>query len=660
MKTDKKSRFKFLFDFKLYVAIIFVISVITLISGNVYLAVAELFIIAGLIVAFVFDRVSREQKISKYLKHINNYIDSSAKGYMYNFPLPITVLDLTGTVIWCNEKFSAIYGAEVIECPISEIAREIQILKILEDKDNILFDVNKNGEHYRVVGNIVETGEPKEKEYSVVLYWINKTDEIKNYEYAINSKVVVCNILVDNYDELLKNTPDTERSILVSEIDRVIESWVDSLNGVYKKYEKDRYNVYFENEKLKRVIDSKFSILDTVKDIDMGNKIAATLSIAVGIGEGIRQSEEYVGAAMDMALGRGGDQAVIKDVEQFRFFGGHSESYGKNTRVRARVVANALRELLDQCDNVFVFGHKNADADCFGAAVAVVSLAKQRNKQAYVVIDRVQSGIEKTIESLKADSSYEDVFISESAALSLVEKNSICVVVDTHNAKIIEAPKLFEQVRHHVLIDHHRRGTDYIEDCVLTYHEPYASSTCELMTEIIEYMSEEQTLTSAEAQAIYAGMVLDTKNFNIKTGVRTFEAAAFLRRKGVDTVEVKKLFQSNIDSYVKKAKIVANTKIYRKYFAVSIWNEAEEYPTVIASQAADELLNIADVKASFVLCVQDDEIFISARSLGAYNVQLVMEQMGGGGHMTVAGAQIKGKQLSEVEELLKKAIDNVE
>ncbi|MBQ9998078.1 MAG: DHH family phosphoesterase, partial [Clostridia bacterium] len=518
----------------------------------------------------------------------------------------------------------------------------------------------KDGKTYKVVGNVVETQEQKEKSYSIVLYFIDKTAEVENYNYAVNSKVVCCSILVDNYDDLLKNTPDTHRTFLVSEIDGVIENWVDELNGVCRKIEKDKYTVYFENEKLQSVIDSKFSVLDQVKDISVGNSIPATLSIGVGKGEGIKESEDFVNIAMDMALGRGGDQAVMKDANEMRYFGGHSENYGKNTRVRARVVSNALKELVDQADNIFVFGHKNADADCFGASVAVANIARARNKQAYIIVGNLQSGIEMAMDNLKNDEYYQNVFVNETQALNFVTAKSLCVVVDTHSSKLIEAPRVFEEIKNRVLVDHHRRGADYLEGCALVYHENYASSTCELMTEIVQYISEDFKMSVAEAQAIYAGIVLDTKNFNVKTGVRTFEAATFLRRKGVDTVEVKKLFQTDFDMHIAKSKVLANAEIYKNEFAISTWSTEGDFPTVVSAQAADELLNIAGVKASFVLCECNGEILVSARSVGAYNVQLVMEVLGGGGHMTVAGAQIKGKMLSEVLETLKDAINTVQ
>ncbi|MBQ3115043.1 MAG: DHH family phosphoesterase [Clostridia bacterium] len=659
MKVDKKPSFKNIFDIRIYIFVTFVFAVITLFTSKLWLAVTEFAFVFIFGILGIFNKRIREQQLTNYFADLIKYVDNSEKGYMYSFPLPVTVLDLTGNIVWFNDKFSDIFGSDLFEKTIDQAISEIHILQVLENKDNIDFQVEKGGKTYKVVGNVIGTGEQKEKLYSVVLYFIDKTAEIENYNYAVNSQVICCSILLDNYDDLIKNTPDTHRTFLLSEIDGVIENWVDELNGVCKKIEKDRYTVYFENEKLQSVIDAKFDVLDQVKDISVGNSIPATLSIGVGKGEGIKESEDFVNVAMDMALGRGGDQAVIKDGKQFKFFGGHSENYGKNTRVRARVVSNALKELVDQSDNIFVFGHKNADADCFGASVAVANIARVRNKQAYIVVDNLQSGIERVMDNLKNDEYYQNLFVSEAQALNYITSNSLCVVVDTHSSKLIEAPRVFEEVKNRVLVDHHRRGTDYLEGCVLTYHEPYASSACELMTEIVQYISDDFTMSVAEAQAIYAGIVLDTKNFNVKTGVRTFEAATFLRRKGVDTVEVKKLFQTDFDMHIAKSKVLANAEIYNNEFAISTWSTEDEFPTVISAQSADELLNITGVNASFVLCECNGEIYISARSVGAYNVQLVMEQLGGGGHMTVAGAQIKGKMLSEVLDMLKEAINTV-
>jgi len=645
---------------RIYFVVIVLFIIATIFTGNYFVAAGELIILSALGFYYNTNKKAKQKQITNYIENLTFHLDNATKDSMIHFPLPMTVLNLTGNIIWYNKKFSDIINENVFEKAIQDIIPEIEILKILENKNDISLFVTHNDRYYQIVGNVIEFMQKQTKIFSIVLYWIDKTSERDSLIAAENSKALSCILMVDNYDDLIKNTPDSEAAKLSSIIKQEINKWVSKMDAVVREYEKDKYYIVFENTNLKKMIDDKFDILDSAHEISVGNKIPVTLSIGIGKGENIKQSDEFARASIDMALGRGGDQVVVKDSAQFRFFGGHSEGIEKNTRVKARVVAYALRELIDQVSDVFITGHNSPDVDCIGAAVGLYTMAKNRGSNAYIVLGSHFGVTTKIIDYCMQDEKYSNAFITEAQAMQIISANSLVIVVDTHNPSYVDCSKLLTATKNIVLIDHHRRGTSFIENLSLTYHEPYASSASEMVTEIIQYMEENPKLSVAEAQAIYAGIVLDTKNFSVKTGIRTFEAASFLRRMGVDTVAVKRLFQNDLSMYVKKAKIVSNAQLYKKNIAISVWEEKEEQPNVIASQAADELLNISDVNASFVLCVKDDTIIISGRSVGTYNVQIVLEQLGGGGHLTVAGAQLKGVGINNAMNMLKEAIDKSE
>ncbi|MBR0277171.1 MAG: DHH family phosphoesterase, partial [Clostridia bacterium] len=463
-----------------------------------------------------------------------------------------------------------------------------------------------------------------------------------------------------NYEDIVKGLPQSDINKLVGKIDQTVSNWVSENNGVMHKTEKDRYYVLFENKDVINIIKDKFTILDKIKTVGENIEVTPTFSIGIGDGFTIQKCEEYAKIALDMSLGRGGDQAVIKNDSSFKFFGGKTEGTERNTRVKSRVVAHALKELIDNSSAVFVMGHKNADADSFGAAVAVCKMADLFDKKCYVVMGEYQTTTKKLVEEMLTEDIFKDAIISENDALQMNLANALLVIVDTHNPTYVDAPKLLDAIENKVLIDHHRRGPNFIDKPALTYHEPYASSTCEMITEVFQYIKDGAKFTVKEAQAVYSGIVLDTKNFNMKTGVRTFEAASFLRRMGVDTVNVKKIFQNDMSDYLERAKIVSNAQKYKDRIAISSCEDDVEGMNIIASQAADDLLNISDIKAAFVVCRNGSDIVISGRSLGDYNVQVVLEKIGGGGHMTIAGAQFKNLSMQDVLAKLRNAIDESE
>lgn len=657
---NKRLVSKIMLETKMYFIAVIFLSVVSILSGKYVLGTGGLLAFGLMCFYHVLTAKNNVREITEYIENLGMHTTNAARDSMVNVPFPLTVLDLTGNIVWHNNVFEEMAGGNYFENHISTIVPGIEILKILENRKDINIDVEFGGKNYLVTGNVVEFMSNETKSYSLVLYWLDKTRETEFVKKYNDYRALNCIVLVDNYDDIVKGLPQQTVSKINSAIDQTISNWVSKNDGILRKLEKDRYYIIFEHKNVCDIIDKKFAILNEIKEIETENSMSPTLSIGIGDAYTVQKSEEYAKTSIDMALGRGGDQAVIKDDEKFRFFGGGTEGTERSTKVKSRVIAHALGELLENSSSVFITGHKNCDADSFGAAVAVCKMAHLFEKPAYIVLGEHQGISERLMEELKTDEEYKDVFISEQIALQMDHKDALMVIVDTHNPDYVDAARLMDAVRDKVLIDHHRRGQQYIEKPVITYHEPYASSACELVTEMFQYIKNGAKFSPKEAQAIYAGIVLDTKNFSMKTGVRTFEAASFLRRMGVDTVKVKRIFQNDMSMYVKRAKIVANAERYKEKIAISSWDEIEENANIIASQAADELLNISEIKASFVVCRNEENIVVSGRSLGEYNVQVVLEKIGGGGHMTIAGAQFKDKAIHEVLDMLRHAIDEIE
>jgi len=424
------------------------------------------------------------------------------------------------------------------------------------------------------------------------------------------------------------------------------------------KYEKDKYYITFEYRYLEQFIKTKFDILNKIRSINEGNTIPASISVGIGLnGNSLSENDIFAKNAINMALGRGGDQVVIKDDEQFRFYGSSTKEHEKSTRVKARVVSFALSGLINNADNVIVLTHKNADVDGFGAALGIYRICRMHEKDVNICMETYDRTVSNMLSRLENSEEYDGLIITASQAASRITANTLIVVVDTHKVSLLESPVLLKPTKQIVIVDHHRRSADFIEHTALVYHEPYASSACEMVTEILQYTSDKMSLTKLEAEALYSGIVVDTKNFTFKTGVRTFEAASFLRRQGVDTVAVKTIFQQDLQSYVKRSEIIKNSVIIRENIAVSIAPKSDESTHIVAAQAADELLNIKGIIASFVIFMSGEDISISGRSLGGINVQLILEKLGGGGHLTIAGAQLSDTTVEEAKEKLILAID---
>ncbi|MDK2798788.1 MAG: cyclic-di-AMP phosphodiesterase [Clostridiales bacterium] len=601
----------------------------------------------------------KTREITKYIENLTFHVDSATKDTLLHFPLPMVVLHLDGIIAWYNSSFGKIFeGEELFEKPIQSFIKDIQISKLIEDQHNISFNFTYKERYYHILGNVVKIDSVPDANYMIVLYWIDHT-ELKNLKSKYrDEKMIESIIMIDNYEEVMQSTDDAYRPQVLADIDRRLTSWVSFTGGVLKKFERDKYIFIFEHKYLNKFEEKKFDILDSIREINIGNKIPVTLSIGIGLnGDTIAQNDAYARAAIDIALGRGGDQVVIKDGDQLKFYGGKTKELEKQTRVKARVVAYALRELISQAEQVIIMGHQNGDIDSVGASIGLYRGVKNKGKVGYIVLNSFNPTVHNLLSRLEKVEEYHDVFISRSQAIDMVTDKTLVIVVDTHRTSFTECPELLQKTDHIVVIDHHRRGVEFIENAVLTYHEPYASSTCEMVTEILQYMEEKVKLSTLEAEALYAGITVDTKHFSFKTGVRTFEAASFLRRAGVDTTSVKQLFQNDLDTFIARADIVKAAEIFRDNIAISVCPENIKNAQLIVAQAADELLNIMGITASFVMCKVNDEIIISGRSLGDINVQVILEKLGGGGHLTVAGAQLADVSVESAREQLKMAID---
>lgn len=607
----------------------------------------------------------RKVEISKYIENLNFNIDTATKDTLMNFPIPLVITELDGAIIWYNSTVENISGnSEIFEETVKSIINDLKNDELLpenlvKNQGGIVRRVDINGFRYNVRCNIARRDPVRDsaEDYMLILYFLDITELEELKMTYFDEKTITGVFVIDNYDDLMQSMDDTIRPQMHAEIDKKIVNWVSFTNGIIKKYERDRYMFIFEHKYLKELEDKKFEIIDTIKEINIGNKLPVTLSIGFGLGgKSLSENIRFAGASIDLALGRGGDQVVLKNGENFSFFGGRTRELEKRTKVKARVIAYALRELIDQADNVFIMGHENGDIDSMGASLGLYRVVKSRDRDAYIVLNKPNPTIDTLVTRIRKSEVHGDVFINKSDALEFIRKKTLIIIVDTHRKSFTEVPELIGNGSQVVVIDHHRRGADYIQDTVLTYQETYASSTCELVTEVIQYIDENLTLTQLEAEALFAGIVVDTKNFTFKTGVRTFEAASYLKRQGVDTVAVKQLFQNDIETYVNISNVVKEAEVMNEEIALSSCAPSVKNPQLIAAKASDELLNLLGINAAFVLCSVGEEIWISGRSLGDINVQVILEKLGGGGHLTVAGAQLEGTDINDAKDKLKYAI----
>ena len=603
---------------------------------------------------------STQQSLRQYLDRLNGGMDSARASNMLFAPLPMMVFSLhSEEILWGNDSFMQLSGKgeELFDMHVEAVVPQFNTHWILEDKRECPGLVMWNDRIYRVFGSVSRHGEMgRSEEPLATTYWMDVTELEQMRQTLEMTQPVVAILMIDNYEELMKACPDSKRSAVLAALEEKLNEWAAPSNGLLLGYDRDRFLFVFEEKDYTGYAEKRFDLLERVREVVAGEGVAATLSIGIGRdGDSFEELFKNAAMALEMALSRGGDQAVVKDRLNFDFYGGRSKATEKRTKVKSRVMANALGELIDDAKQVYVMGHKYADMDCLGAAAGICCIARKKGKRVQIVMDTENNAVHPVLRKLRALPEYKDVFIGGGDAFLRVQPGTLLVVVDTNRPASVESESLLETCNRVAVIDHHRRGSSYIEKMALNYHEPYASSASELVTELLQYLVEPGDMLLEEAEALLAGLVLDTKNFTNRTGGRTFEAAAFLRRRGADTQEVQRIFQSDLQSMISRYDIIRQAQLYHEDIAVVALEE--ECDRVTAAKAADELLTLKGVQASFVLYKKDDGVYISARSLGDVNVQVIVEALGGGGNSTTAGGQVADTTVGEVREKLLEKID---
>ncbi len=650
---------------KVYLVIIAILIVLLCVL-NYNLIIPGIIIYAIIILYTTLANKKRKAELSEQLKDLTLNVNQTAKTTLINSPFPLAIVETDGNVIWKSEKFVSEFETLDLEINeyLTEIVKEIKLtIENREDseKEKIKGEVNTSikieNKDYKVLGSYVKSHKlhSKEQEYTTILYFIDETYQKKLEQRQEELDLCIGIIVIDNYEEISQRISSEMKPQLIAKMEKYIYDWGAKYNSLIVKSDRDMFYCIIEQKYLEEAELDKFSILDEVKEIDVPDITKPTLSIGFS-DDGLNNIEksESARAVIDIALGRGGDQAIVKIDGKYQFFGGRTEEVEKRTKIKARIVAHALKELIQEADNVILMGHTNGDMDSIGSAMGLYRLSKTLGKETKIVIGETSIALNNFLSEVKKMEEYSEIFITKQESLDFVKQNTLLIVVDTNKKTYVEEPDLLEKAGKVVVIDHHRRSTDYIEDSILTFHEVYASSASELVTEIIEYSQLNIELENLEAEALYAGITLDTKNFTFKTGVRTFEAAAFLRKSGVDIIKVKKWFQSDLHTYQIISEIVSKSEIVNETIAISIYEneDGNENANIIAAKAADELLTIGGINASFVLGKMENKIYISGRSIGGINVQLILEKLGGGGHITLAGAQLENISMEDAKQEL--------
>ena len=624
-------------------------------TSNYVLAAVEAAVLSALIFYYVWCRNRRNKEIQSFVRH-SFYTGKAAGGAETPFPMVLFRLG-DNSIIWTNERFNAItgYQARYLHQPLRDFLPDVTMDWLTAGKNEYPYDMTLGDRRYRIYGTTMRSDDPDGSVLGM-LYFSDLTELYQVRDEYIRSRPVVSIILVDNYDELTKNLAEGDISNLNARINDAIANWAEDYHGLLRRLERNRYLLVIEKRDLNRAVSQKFSLLEDIHAVESPSGIAASISLGIGV-DGISFEESYNFAALsiEMALSRGGDQAVVKDRFNFTFYGGRNKEADRRSKVRSRVTANSLMELIGQSSQVFIMGHSNADLDAVGAAMGISCMCRKKGKQAYIVLDLERNASERLIEEIRQVPEYRDTIISGQEALLLCDNHSTLVVVDTNRPDQVECKPLLEAISKVCVVDHHRRAADYINPVVVNLHEPYASSASELVTELLQYAVERQDVLPIEAKSLLAGIFLDTKSFNVRTGERTFEAAAVLRNWGADTVDVKKLLQNDFQGTMAKYQIIKASRLYRQELAIAALNTTTT--RALAAQAADELLNIAGITASFVLYPENDQVIISARSIGDANVQVILEPLGGGGNTATAGAQLRNTTVREALDLLVASID---
>lgn len=672
-KIKLKGKLRFQFHFMLYMGFLMLlidVGVFTLdVKAGLLLTVFIIIYFIGY--GIVYFRV--KPVVMNELVSFATQYGQIQRRLLRDLDLPHALLDDQGKVIWTNKEFEKLVHKEKgYRKSITTLFPAITRDKMPGRGEEVFaeLDVNFENRDYHVkarkisLKEMVMNSDIIEAEdydgYLIAIYLFDETALKIALREIDDQSLAVGLIYLDNYDEALESVEEVRRSLLIALIDRKVNKYISALDGIAKKLEKDKYLVIMRKKAVDQMKVDRFDVLEDVKTVNIGNEMAVTLSIGMGLdGLTYAQNYEFARNAIDLALGRGGDQAVVKTPENVAYYGGKSQQVEKNTRVKARVKAQALREIITGKDRVIIMGHRMADVDSFGAAVGIYRIAVTLEKKAHIVINDVTTSIQPFVDLFKDNSDYgEDMIINTTTALELAGSNSVLVVVDVDKPSITECPELLKSCKSIVVLDHHRRGSETIENATLSYVEAYASSACEMVSEILQYIGDNIRIRPDEADCMYSGIMIDTDNFMTKTGVRTFEAAAFLRRNGADVTRVRKLFRENANEYKARADTVSQAEIYRNAYAISICTSEDLHsPTVVGAQAANELLNIKGVKASFVLTDYQNQVYVSARSIDEVNVQIIMERLGGGGHMNIAGCQMEDVSLMEAISIVKNTLD---
>lgn len=668
-KNLLKRQFNIYLSLPLYLGILWIIVAIIALAVNVRAGIVVFSAtIIYYIACLVFYLRGKNRIMAKIAAYGANY-SQVQRQMIHELDVPYTLLDTKGRIMWTNTAMNQVIGEEDVKNKhITALFEELNESDIEEITEPTELFFNHNEHAYRAVmkpfaltdGDAVEVDSADEVNADFVnMYMFDETEITALRRKNQEDKLVAGLIYIDNYDEALQNVEDVRRTMIFALVERKINKYITNVDGIVKKLENDKYFIAVKSKGVVRMQSDKFSLLDDVKSVNMGNDLPITISIGLGMGaETYSRNCEFSRIAMDMALGRGGDQAVVKDGGKIYYYGGKTKSVEKNTRVKARVKALALRELMLTRDDIMVMGHKIGDSDSFGASIGIYRAAKTLNRNAHIVINGVNSTANQMMEKFTEENGYEsDLFITGEQALEMVTKNTLLIVVDVNRPSYTDCPELCKKTQSIVVLDHHRQSADVFENPLLSYIEPFASSTCEMVAEIVQYIEDNVRLKQQEADAMYGGIIIDTNNFTNRTGVRTFEAAAFLRRNGADVTRVRKMFRDDMNDYKAKASAIEAAEVFKDQYAISVCpSEGISMPTVVGSQAANELLNIKGIKASFVCTPYNEQIYISARSIDEVNVQIIMEKLGGGGHLNLAGAQLKGCTVHEATELLKETL----
>ena len=649
MNHNKKIVQKIVSKTKIYIAIIAIL-LIALCMYNPWLIIPSVIIYIALIAYAYWTNNKRQEELTEHIKSLTFSLDKVAKIALVNSPFPLVIAETNGNLIFRNTKFNQEFANIDINNYLTKILEDVKLeIKNNDKKEKIYDEIQIDKKTYKLYGDYM----PLKDEYIITIYFIDDTKLVELESLFEDKDIYIGLIMIDNYEEVIQRIADDEKPQLMAEIEKKLYDWASDYNGLILKSERDTFVCIFEKKYIREIEEKKFDILDIIKEAQASDKMQFTLSIAIS-NDGTSNLEKYktAQAALDIVLGRGGDQAVVHEGDKYTFFGGRTQELEKRTKVKARIIAHALEGLITESSKVMIMGHNNSDMDCIGASMGLYRLVKTLNKDAYIVVNPQGENLSTFLQELATDEQYDGIIVDSQTAISNIDDDTLLVIVDTNKKNYVESPELLAKAKKIVVVDHHRRSPDYIESATLTFHEVYASSASELVTELIEYAESAPELNNLEAEALYAGIMMDTKTFTFKTGVRTFEAAAYLRKCGVDIIKVKKWFQSDLDTYNKISNIIGKAELVYDSIAISVYDEEDKESNIVCAKAADELLTISNITASFVLGKMDDKICISGRSIGDINVQVILEKLGGGGHITLAGAQVEGMDMDEVKQEL--------